>query len=220
MIARPGQRVFNWPAMPTILRSLFGPPTPTPPMQIDTSTLSGLSDAELRTTINELDQQRRLDRAAHQADIEPLLDERARLVREMARVDDRLSMAGIAYTDRERARDRDVQAVQAELHQRVVHDGTRAEDDADGVVDQRAVDRLVDQMLSGQRKRSDYIASTANDVEAQLAYDAAELEAIAWVRQVAQVRSATGRTPTMPESLERFDSELLKDIARRQGVSL
>jgi hypothetical protein len=200
------------------LRSLFHP-MPTAPPTLDTSNLASLTDLELRARLEAISVQRRAIAEDHAAGTKPRLDRREKLMAEVGKIDGEIAWLGIGRQDAERQCDKDVQAVQAELRSRVAV-GTGADDDADVVVDQSAVDRLVDQMLSGKRQRSDFVAASDVEVQAQIAFDAFEQEAAAWIRQVAQIRRATGRTPEKPASLERFDDDVLKEIARRQGVAL
>jgi len=185
---------------------------------VENADMSNLTDLELRAHLEAISVTRRAIAADHAQRVQPLLDRRARLMAEVGKLDGEIAWEGIQRQDGERQCDRDVQAVQAELRQRVVP--SAVVDDAYGVVDQHAVDVLLDQMLSGKLKRNDVVGGPPELSDACERFDALEVEAIAWVRQVAQVRSATGRTPTMPESLERFDLEVLKDIARRHGVLL
>jgi len=204
--------------MPAILRSLFGPPQPTPPMQIDTSDMSNLTDLELRARLEAISIQRRVIADDHATRVRPLLEQRERLLQEIARLEDSISMHGIQRQDAERACDRDVQAVQAELRQRVVEGAVV--DAVDDVVDQHAVDVLLDQMLSGRLKRNDVVGGPPELTEATEIYDRLEVRLRSFARQAAQTLSATGRLPDLPDDLQGFSDDLRREICAKEGLRI
>lgn len=208
--------------MPT-LRSIFTAPQPTAPVQIDTTDLRDLTDEQLRARLDDAARQRRHVVAQHAARIQPLVERREKLMAELTKLDSDIAWQGIVRQDDEREIDRQVQRVQAEQHGRARppvegDDGVVVDDD--DVVDQHAVDDLLGKLLSGKVRRNDLVPASRVEVEACELYQQAEAEAVAWCRMAAQTMRVSGRLPDHPASVERFGDDVLRDLARRQGLSL
>jgi hypothetical protein len=197
-------------------RNIFAPPSPAP-MQMDTAELADLSDVELRARLDGIAQQRREVSAQYHARVAPLLERREKLLAEAAKLESEIAYQGIIRSDHERAWDRDVQRLQAELRARAVVGD--ADGDVDDAVDQRAADDLLERMLSGRTPRNMVVAGNATTTEACQDYDRLEAEAAAWMRLAAQTRSTSGRMPERPGVVERFNPALLQTIAQRRWCS-
>jgi hypothetical protein len=199
--------------------SLFHPPT-TAPLLIDTAGLHDMADDQLRARLSDIAQQRRVAAEEHAQRVAPLLERREKLLAEAAKLESEIAYQGIIRSDHERAWDRDVQRLQAELRGRVVDGDVGGGDVDDEVVDQRAADDLLERMLSGAVQRNMVVAGNATTTEACQVFDRLEAEAAAWMRLAAQTRSTSGRMAERPEVVERFNPALLQAIAQRAGVPL